>query len=719
VSPLFQQSAKGSVVIWYICLVAVINLSLGFALAAFLSRRYQDYVLMTSGKVDFSGDLGVPSTGATEELDEESVDAAGEPSAEAEEGDEIEDVDDTHTGEHEDDLAEQPDATVKSGDSEEAHDGDSAEAEEAEDRRETDTEAEAAEHAVSGDDSGESTEAAEVGEQEFYDEAARTADEQELYDEAPRTAEEQELYDEESSAAESESAPSAGEPETELGAAARGTPEDDDKRGERAGTDASDEAESRRPAGESGAESEVKSAGAPGAPGDEGDGGDGGDEALAGAQRGQADTADENSGVAAAEAQAADQADADTRQSDEDRDAPVDSQSEAKAPVETTGESADESKGAGAAGESEGDEAETSTRAEESAAEDEPAETPLVSATTAGAMSEYRDQTEAYQGRLTDLDARLRNCADAPVAEEVKACLETIQGANQEYLEERLEAKRSFEALCQEMRDFPLEGSQLQAAIDAEAEQIQSTQTAIGKVDFEADLSAECKQVVAETSKLLGANHKVRDCLDEALSEFQRELAEDQQAAEAPERRLIDPLTELPNRAAVRETLNDFWEKDPHRVRQLCVGLLDVDEFTRLNEEHGHGAGDGVLRALGRLISTECQAEHSTARLSGQQFLIMLPDRDSRHATNLIERLRQTIEVSEFDWKKSELHVTVSGAVTEAHADDHSESLFDRLEATLREAKRYGKNRTFLHEGQYPAPVVPPNFSLNNRRIEI
>jgi diguanylate cyclase (GGDEF)-like protein len=107
------------------------------------------------------------------------------------------------------------------------------------------------------------------------------------------------------------------------------------------------------------------------------------------------------------------------------------------------------------------------------------------------------------------------------------------------------------------------------------------------------------------------------------------------------------------------------------------------------------------------------------ARFSGQRFLLLLPDVSPRDAATLVEKLRQTIEKSRFRHRGQEIRVTVSCAVTEASSADSPEALFARTEATLYEAKRYGRNRTFLHEGKYPTPVIPPSFVGGEKEIEL
>jgi diguanylate cyclase (GGDEF)-like protein len=176
-------------------------------------------------------------------------------------------------------------------------------------------------------------------------------------------------------------------------------------------------------------------------------------------------------------------------------------------------------------------------------------------------------------------------------------------------------------------------------------------------------------------------------------------------------------LTELPNRAGLEACLADWWRKDPHRVRQLDAAMIDLDEFGRVNDRHGQDVGDRVLRATARILTSESRNHLIAARYSGQRFVLLFPDVDLRYAMNLVERIRQTIELTHLKYRGQDIRVTVSCAVTEVGREDTPETLYARAEDALHEAKRYGRNRTFLHEGKYPDPVVPPNFSLEERSV--
>ena len=92
---------------------------------------------------------------------------------------------------------------------------------------------------------------------------------------------------------------------------------------------------------------------------------------------------------------------------------------------------------------------------------------------------------------------------------------------------------------------------------------------------------------------------------------------------------------------------------------------------------------------------------------------------DPQSAINTIERCRQTIDNAHFEHKDFDIRITVSCALTRANDADSPSSILVRVESALREAKRYGHNRTFMHEGKYPTPVVPPDMTIEPLHIPI
>jgi len=101
-----------------------------------------------------------------------------------------------------------------------------------------------------------------------------------------------------------------------------------------------------------------------------------------------------------------------------------------------------------------------------------------------------------------------------------------------------------------------------------------------------------------------------------------------------------DPLTGLPNRRALSETLPRDLARARRSRSPLCVAIVDIDRFKAYNDTHGHLAGDEVLRQSAMAWAGTLRAEDTIARFGGEEFLVLLPDTTIEHACEVIERLR-------------------------------------------------------------------------------
>lgn len=364
--------------------------------------------------------------------------------------------------------------------------------------------------------------------------------------------------------------------------------------------------------------------------------------------------------------------------------------------------------------------------AEEVEKEHPPADVPSESAAGAVAEQAVSPQEAAvqraeqvldhYHQAVSLVDEQLRQCSLQPQREEIQACLASLAAANEGFLDCRAVAKRDVEELRSSASCSDEVCDTLDSALATQNERIKSTEAAVTAFDYEADLRQGCLQMVTQTTQLLEANHQVRDSLEAAGIG----LARDEHRLDAidPDRR-HDPITGLESRAGLEASLAQWWDKDPHRTRQLCAALVDVDQFARTNEQYGHRLGDRILKSIAALLQAECHGENIVSRFSGGAFVLLMADVDIRFATNLVERARQIVELTHFRYQDYDIRTTVSCALTEIDNEDEEAALFARLDAALQEAKRYGRNRTFLHEGNYPTPVIPPNFSLEEREIHL
>jgi diguanylate cyclase (GGDEF)-like protein len=317
---------------------------------------------------------------------------------------------------------------------------------------------------------------------------------------------------------------------------------------------------------------------------------------------------------------------------------------------------------------------------------------------------------------LAGFDDRLRNLTQTADREDVSSCLTSLRQANEDYLGARDRVCGIFEQLHRERQELQQVCSNVEAVVEQQARQLVLTNEAIDGFDFEADLKEGCRHIAGETGKLLEINDHLRDTLNEVLVA----VARDEKWLETVEdSKRTDPLTGLANRTGLEAALAQWWEADPQRLRQLTAAMIDLDHFTEINQRHGHKVGNQVLCALSKLLTAESQEFTVASRYAGQRFLLLFGDVDVRFTTNLIERIRQLVELAHLRHGEEDIRLTISCAVTEARPDDSSTTLYGRIEQTLQEAKRYGRNRTFLHEGKYPTPVVPPNFTLEERDIAI
>jgi len=333
----------------------------------------------------------------------------------------------------------------------------------------------------------------------------------------------------------------------------------------------------------------------------------------------------------------------------------------------------------------------------------QPAATPLQGAEATAC--DLKGLVNEYTDRFTAIDDALRTLArgeGAPEADQVASCLETLGQATSEY--------RQTQA-----RDFgvPEELSNaLEGAFAEQSAQIEATTKAIDGFDGAGDLRAACEGICEETTKLISANHNLRDTLVHAAAECQQ--PSDGQAGE-----LVDPLTGLPNRAAldaeITRALGDAMEPG----RSPAVVLLDVDAFGAINDSHGFRVSDRVLKGIAESLAELAPQPAFAARHAGQRFAILLRDTDLLAAAAAAERIRQGVEKTCFETDGHSIRLTLSAGAAVGQPGDDAGALLARAGAAMAESKRAGRNRTYALESEQPIPVVPPSLALDERTIRI
>lgn len=163
-----------------------------------------------------------------------------------------------------------------------------------------------------------------------------------------------------------------------------------------------------------------------------------------------------------------------------------------------------------------------------------------------------------------------------------------------------------------------------------------------------------------------------------------------------------DPLTGLANRRYFIEAAEREMERARRYVLPLSIMALDLDHFKKVNDVHGHAAGDEVLRGVCRAVTELIRHTDVFGRLGGEEFAVLLPHTDSVGGVALADRVHNSIRAMRIPARKGEIAITVSiGVATLDHIDLYAEDLMRRADDALYAAKRAGRDQTIF--GAVPA----------------
>jgi diguanylate cyclase len=210
-------------------------------------------------------------------------------------------------------------------------------------------------------------------------------------------------------------------------------------------------------------------------------------------------------------------------------------------------------------------------------------------------------------------------------------------------------------------------------------------------------LASIAKEIQEHTQKEALQRQKMQQQMDDLINKIKNMESEScdlkSKLKIANTQALRDTLTGLPNRNAYNERLETEMARWKRYGTPLSLIIWDIDYFKNINDKYGHKAGDKVLLLIAKQLSDHSRATDFISRFGGEEFTMLLPNTDGQSALLLANQLRQTIEKTGFNASGSSVAITISGGITEFVLNDTDETVFDRADQALYQAKQQGRNR--------------------------
>jgi diguanylate cyclase len=218
------------------------------------------------------------------------------------------------------------------------------------------------------------------------------------------------------------------------------------------------------------------------------------------------------------------------------------------------------------------------------------------------------------------------------------------------------------------------------ASVDAGAEMLKT---------MTASASWLLAQVEASRTELEGTRAQ--------LNHAQNELEQAQSLA------LTDPLTTLPNRRGLDLALSRELARARRASAVLCLAVLDIDHFKRINDQFGHATGDEALKHLAGVLKPVLRETDTLARFGGEEFVLVLPDTPLPAAEFTVNRLLRTLERAPLDANGTPVTVRFSAGLAQWTPQESAEHLTTRADQAMYAAKRAGRGCVMVAEEEHPA----------------
>ena len=312
-------------------------------------------------------------------------------------------------------------------------------------------------------------------------------------------------------------------------------------------------------------------------------------------------------------------------------------------------------------------------------------------------LTDLAEDDSWARGQGQAMRARLDEGLTARSVRSVSDLLRSTRARQGQLRDERSRARDSLKTLINQMLSELGElGSQtgrFHESVGRYADVIEkadSLESLAGVVREMVEESRTVQQLVQQTQERLQSEHSKASELTSRVVELEVEL-----------RRLsdevsTDPLTQIANRRGLMQAFTAEQSRLARGGAALAIGLLDIDNFKRLNDELGHNAGDEALKSLADVVTKALRPTDRVARYGGEEFVVLLPETPIDEGQQILTRLQRSLSGGLFMHESKKVLVTFSAGVTCYRDGERIEDALERADQALYEAKRTGKNRTCI-----------------------
>lgn len=299
---------------------------------------------------------------------------------------------------------------------------------------------------------------------------------------------------------------------------------------------------------------------------------------------------------------------------------------------------------------------------------------------------------------VASTNERLKQEIDAQIQKEQRVGDEATKQLYEKYFACRLE--RELEPMQKTMREIVFLLFGYVAEMDEQANKYGEALTHYSN-ELQGDLAVSDIQrildgLIDNTRSLRSAQSSLRHRLNESTAELERLRLE---LETAKREAATDPLTGLLNRKGLEIAIGQAISERQSGGPPLCLLMIDIDHFKKVNDCYGHLLGDKVLRLIGATLRQSIKGRDTAARYGGEEFAVLLPDTPLEGAKTLADQIRIAISagrILRMDNRQPIGQITVSIGLTAHRLGEAPEQLLQRADEALYQSKQSGRNRVTI-----------------------